>query len=188
MKITFVTSNIHKAEEAAGILHDICIVEHVNLEIPELRSDNISEIALAKAAYAYSLLKRPVVTDDTGFFISALNGFPGPCSAYVQKTIGNSGILNLLAGHSNRHAWFETGIAYYDDIFQKVFTGRIDGKVVLPQGCNGFGYDPIFEIQGKTLAEMDQDEKNRLSHRAAGLQALGNWLSMQTDKTDAECL
>jgi XTP/dITP diphosphohydrolase len=185
MRITFVTSNEHKACEATAILHDVCIVEHVALEIPEMRSDSISDIAAGKAAYAYSVLKRPVITDDTGFFIPALNGFPGPCAAYVHKTIGNSGILNLLAGYKNRRAWFETGIAYHDEKCQNVFTGRIEGKIVLPRGCNGFGYDPIFETNGQTLAEMDAEEKNIISHRALGLHLLRDWLLSQAEEPDA---
>ena len=184
MKITFVTSNEHKAREAAAILHDVCILEHVALEIPEMRSDSISEIATGKAAYAFSALNCPVITDDTGFFIQALNGFPGPCAAYVHKTIGNNGILNLMAGYKNRKAWFETGIAYHDERCHNVFTGRIEGKVVLPRGCNGFGYDPIFEINGKTLAEMNSEEKNRISHRALGLNLLRDWL-LSREEPDA---
>jgi XTP/dITP diphosphohydrolase len=185
MKITFVTSNEYKASEAAAILQDICIVEHVTMEIPELRSESISEIAANKAAYAYSVLNRPVITDDTGFFVKSLKGFPGPCAAYVHKTIGNNGILNLLAGYSGRQAWFETGIAYHSSEVQKVFTGRIDGKVVLPRGINGFGYDPIFEVNGKTLAEMNPDEKNMISHRALGLRQLRDWLISLADESHA---
>ncbi|PWR75660.1 RdgB/HAM1 family non-canonical purine NTP pyrophosphatase [Methanospirillum stamsii] len=176
MKITFVTSNEHKAREAAGILLGLAEIELVSLDIPELRADNVQDVAAGKAAYAYSVLQRPVITDDTGLFISALNGFPGTCAAYVQNTIGNSGVLTLLAGYANRSAYFETGIAYHDEDCQKTFSGRINGKIVLPRGCSGFGYDPIFEVDGKTLAEMSEAEKNRISHRAIGFHALRNWL------------
>ncbi len=177
MKITFVTSNEHKAREAAGILAGLAEIEHVSMEIPELRYESVAEIAAGKAAYAYSVLHRPVITDDTGLFIKALNGFPGTCAAYVQKTIGNGGILALLAGHANRSASFETGIAYHDGENQKTFTGSIKGTIVLPRGCGGFGYDPIFEVDGKTLAEMTSEEKNQISHRAIGLHALRRWLA-----------
>lgn len=176
MKIAFVTSNIHKAREAAGILQGVIEVEHIPLEIPELRSDFVGEIAALKATFAWDKLKCPVIADDTGFFIPALNGFPGTCAAFVQKTIGNQGILNLLAGYGNRCAWFETAVAYYDGNVQKVFTGRIDGTIVLPKGCQGFGYDPIFEYDGKTLAEMSDDEKNSISHRARAFVALRDWM------------
>lgn len=177
MRIAFVTSNEHKAREASDILEGLAEIEHVPLELPELRSESVTGIAAGKAAYAFSILKRPVISDDTGFFIPALQGFPGTCAAYVQNTIGNSGILTLLAGYANRSAWFETGIAYHDDACKEVFSGKIYGKIVLPRGCGGFGYDPIFEVGGKTLAEMSETEKNQISHRAIGLRAFADWLS-----------
>ncbi len=179
MKITFVTSNKHKASEAAGILRGLAEVEHISLECPEIRDESVASVARGKAAFAYATLGRPVITDDTGFFVHALNGFPGSCAAYVQKTIGNAGILTLLADSDDRSAWFETGIAYADSHGVQVFVGRIDGIVVEPRGVGGFGYDPIFEIEGKTLAEMDPDEKNLVSHRSRGLLALREWLLHQ---------
>ncbi|HWQ66231.1 MAG TPA: RdgB/HAM1 family non-canonical purine NTP pyrophosphatase [Methanospirillum sp.] len=176
MKITFVTSNEHKAREAAGILSGLAEVEHIWLECPEIRDDSVAVVALGKAAYAWQHLKRPVICDDTGLFITALNGFPGSCAAYVHKTIGNTGILKLLSGCTDRSAWFETGIAYHDGECSMIFTGRIDGTIVEPQGDGGFGYDPIFAIDGRTLAQMAPDEKNLVSHRARGLHDLRAWL------------
>ncbi|MDD1730435.1 MAG: RdgB/HAM1 family non-canonical purine NTP pyrophosphatase [Methanospirillum sp.] len=176
MKITFVTSNHHKAYEAAGILEGLAEVEHVPLECPEIRHESVAEVAKGKAAFAYAALGRPVITDDTGFFVTALNGFPGSCAAYVQKTIGNSGILQLLSDKPDRSAWFETGIAYADADGVSVFVGRIEGTVVSPKGTMGFGYDPIFAVEGKTLAEMSAEEKNAVSHRGRGLRALREWI------------
>jgi XTP/dITP diphosphohydrolase len=176
MKITFVTSNVHKAREAAGIFSGLAEVEHVSLECPEIRSESVAEVAKGKAAFAYAALGRPVITDDTGFFVNALNGFPGSCAAYVQKTIGNQGILHLLSDKTDLTAWFETGIAYADESGVSVFVGRIDGTIVSPRGSEGFGYDPIFSVNGKTLAEMSAEEKNGISHRSRGLLALREWL------------
>jgi XTP/dITP diphosphohydrolase len=180
MKVTFVTSNEHKAKEAAGILKGLVDVEHVSLECPEVRDESVAVVARGKAEYAYATLGRPVICDDTGFFVSALNGFPGSCAAYVQKTIGNDGILKLLSESSDRSAWFETGIAYADAFGIQVFLGRIDGTVVEPRGGGGFGYDPIFAINGKTLAEMSAEEKNRVSHRSIGFHALREWFIRNT--------
>lgn len=176
MKVTFVTSNEHKAREAAGILAGIAEVEHVSLECPEIRDESVAVVAKGKAAFAYASLSRPVITDDTGFFVTALNGFPGSCAAYVQKTIGNEGILRLLSDKDDRSAWFETGIAYADADGVRVFLGRVDGMIVAPKGAHGFGYDPIFSINGKTLAEMSGEEKNAISHRSLGFHALRRWL------------
>lgn len=177
MKVTFVTSNVHKAEEAAGILKGHASVEHVSLECPEIRDESVAVVARGKAEFAYATLGCPVICDDTGFFIAALNGFPGSCAAYAQKTIGNEGILRLLSDKTDKSAWFETGIAYADSEGVSVFVGRIEGIVVEPRGNGGFGYDPIFSINGKTLAEMTPDEKNKVSHRSLGLLALREWLT-----------
>lgn len=181
MKITFVTSNVHKAREAAGILAGLAEVEHVSLECPEIRDDSVTVVAEGKAAFAYSRLKSPVICDDTGLFIQALHGFPGSCAAYVQKTIGNAGILKLLSDVTDRKAWFETGIAYADATGIRVFSGRIEGTIVEPRGKGGFGYDPIFSVGERTLAEMSAQEKDRISHRSLGIMALREWLVNQPD-------
>lgn len=177
MKVTFVTSNNHKAQEAAGILAGLAEVEHIPLECPEIRDDSVAVVAKGKASYAYATLGRPVITDDTGFFVNALNGFPGSCAAYVHRTIGNEGILKLLSDKIDRSAWFETGIAYADADGVQVFVGRVDGTVVEPKGACGFGYDPIFSIGGKTLAEMSEEEKNAISHRSLALLSFREWLA-----------
>ncbi len=176
LKITFVTGNKHKAFEAAGILNGLATVEHISMECPEIRSLSVEEVAKGKALYAFSMLKRPVIADDTGFFIPTLNCFPGACAAFVQDTIGNEGILCLMANKTDRSAYFETGIAYADESGVYVFSGRINGSIVNPKGNNGFGYDPIFSVNGKTLAEMNAEEKNAISHRSIAIRAFRAWL------------
>jgi len=176
VKVTFVTSNEHKAQEAAGILKGLARVKHISLECPEIRDESVAVVAKGKAEFAFATIGCPVICDDTGFFVSALNGFPGSCAAYVQKTIGNEGILRLLSDKEDKSAWFETGIAYADIRGVQVFVGRIEGMIVEPKGTGGFGYDPIFAVNGKTLAEMTVEEKNQVSHRSQGFHALREWL------------
>ena len=136
----------------------------------------MGEIARGKAAYAYEQLKTPLIADDTGVFIDALNGFPGPYAAYVLNTIGNSGVLKLMEGQKDRNARFITAIAFADTNGVRVFTGTIDGRIAqAPRGEMGFGYDPIFETGDKTLAEIPLEEKSRISHRARALAAFHDW-------------
>ena len=171
-----VTSNAGKAAEVAAFFGGLLEVDHVALDIPEQRSDDIAEIARGKARYSYSRLKTPLIVDDTGFFIDSLNGFPGPYAAYVLNSIGNTGILKLMEGISDRNARFTTGIAYADEHCTEVFTGTLEGKIAFsPRGKNGFGYDPIFEIGTKTLAEFSIEEKSAISHRAKALSAFHDW-------------
>ncbi|MBW2650973.1 MAG: RdgB/HAM1 family non-canonical purine NTP pyrophosphatase [Deltaproteobacteria bacterium] len=176
MKITIVTSNENKAREVAAFFGDRVEVCHVALECPEFRDNNVGNIAREKARFAYEQLKIPVIVDDTGFFIESLNGFPGPYAAYVLDTIGMTGILRLMEGVDNRGAYFETAIAYADQNCIMIFTGRLEGKIVNPRGTSGFGYDPIFEVDKKTLAEIDLQEKALISHRGLALAAFGKWV------------
>lgn len=93
-----VTSNAGKVAEVAAFFGGLLEVDHLALEIPEPRSNDIAEIAREKVRYAYSELNTPLLVDDTGFFIDALNGFPGPYAAYILNSIGNAGILKLMDG------------------------------------------------------------------------------------------
>lgn len=183
MKITMVTSNAGKAAEVAAFFGGLLEVDHRALEVPEHRSDDVGEVARGKARYSYDQLKTPLIVDDTGFFINALNGFPGPYAAYVQNSIGNAGILRLMEGVTDRTARFTTGIAYADERGIEVFTGTLEGSIARsPRGNNGFGFDPIFERGTKTLAEISMEEKSRISHRARALSAFHDWFVAQRGK------
>jgi len=177
-----VTGNAHKAREMAAFFQGILEVEHVPLDCPELKHDDVGEIARGKAAYAFGQIHRPLIVDDTAFSIRALGGFPGPYAAYVLTTLGNAGILKLMEGVTDRAAFFETAIAHADGEGNiRVFRGRIDGTITgSPRGMGGFGYDPIFDVNGRTLAELSLAEKSRVSHRARALRALRAW--METSK------
>jgi len=174
--LTIVTSNANKAQEVAAFFGGTLTVRHVALDIPELRSDDVREIAREKVRYAYDHLKEPLIVDDTAFSIDALNGFPGPYAAYVLISIGNTGILKLMDGVTDRNARFTTAIAFADETGIEVFTGTIDGRIITaPRGAGGFGYDSIFEVDGQTLAEIPLEKKSAISHRACALAAFRDW-------------
>jgi XTP/dITP diphosphohydrolase len=175
-----VTGNANKAAEVAAFFAGELDVAHVSLELPEHRSDDVGEIARGKAAFAYQQLKTPLIVDDTGFFIDALNGFPGPYAAFVLNAIGNAGILKLMEGRTDRTARFTTAIAFADDQGVRVFTGTIEGCITdSPRGSRGFGYDPIFAAGTLTLAEIPMEEKSRISHRAKALRAFHDWFMQE---------
>lgn len=182
MELLFVSSNIHKFQEIREILQEyhILITFHQQ-EMPELQSDSLEEIAKFRAQHAFSLLRKPLFVEDTGLFIRALNGFPGPYSAYVFKTIGNSGILQLLHSASDRAAMFKTALALMlSETEILTFVGETPG-VIAPseQGTGGWGYDPIFiplEGTGRTYGQMSLKEKNQVSHRRQGIKKLAEWI------------
>lgn len=180
MNLAVVTSNANKAREVAAYFAGVLEVEHVPLECPEFRNDDVGEIAREKAAFAYRATSRPLIVDDTGLFIDALRGFPGPYAAYVHDTIGNAGVLKLMEGVEDRSAHFETAIAFAREDGIRIFRGILPGRIVAPRGEEGFGYDPIFEHGGQTLAEMPLAEKSRISHRARALEAFRAWVERET--------
>ena len=179
-KITFVTSNMNKAKEVALILENFGIhVEHVNLRLTEIQSASLEEIAKASATEAADRVGKPVIVEDSGLFIKSLNGFPGPFSSYVQKTIGNKGVLKLMSGMDDREASFKSVVGYCDSKGKaSSFTGDVPGKISHRERGEVWAFDPIFipdEGGGKTYAEMGTVEKNRISHRRRALESFARW-------------
>ncbi len=178
-KIIFVTGNKHKVEEASSILSLLGItVEKNNCGYPELQEDELEKIAAFGAEWAANKLGREVMVDDSGLFIQALGGFPGPYSAYVFDTLGNDRILKLMDRDIDRSAVFRCAIGYcVPGEKARVFIGEVKGEISIEgRGKAGFGYDPIFEVEGRTFGEMGEEEKNRLSHRYRALLKFAEWL------------
>ncbi|HEY9206147.1 MAG TPA: XTP/dITP diphosphatase [Candidatus Methanoperedens sp.] len=179
-KIIFVTGNPHKVREAGEILSPLRItVEQNNCGYPELQENELTPIAAFGAEWAANLLNNEVMVDDSGLFIEALGGFPGPYSAYVFDTLGNKRILKLMENETNRRAVFKCVIGYCRPGEKAVvFSGEVVGEMSKDiRGNAGFGYDPVFEVNGKTFGEMEDEEKNKLSHRYRALLRFARWLN-----------
>ncbi len=180
LRVYFATSNKNKYEEAYRILETYGVqLELFSFEKIEIQAERLDQIALFAARQAYSVLRSPVLVEDSGLFIEELKGFPGPYSQYVFKTIGIEGILKLLEGVKNRKAWFEAAVACICPPYEKTFTDRVYGKISEePRGKSGFGFDPIFVPEGetRTFAELGIEEKNKYSHRSRAFHRVGKWL------------
>ncbi|MFH1641630.1 MAG: RdgB/HAM1 family non-canonical purine NTP pyrophosphatase [Nanoarchaeota archaeon] len=163
MQINFVTCNKGKVKEFKQILGPKISVEQVEIDYPELRSDDPEEIAKLAAKQLADILKKPVVTEDSGLFIEALNDFPGTNSAYIYKRIGLLGILKLMKGVKNRTCYYKSAVAYCRPGKDPVsFLGIEKGKIAQKaRGNNGFGHDPIFipVKSRKTYGEMEDAHK-----------------------------
>lgn len=168
-KIKLVTGNKNKFEELNEIAKQYNIqLEMINLPKFEIQSDKLEEIVRYAALVIYTMLKEPILLEDSGLFIDALKGFPGPYTKFVKQTIGIEGILKLMSNVENRRAYFKTALAYADEGEIRIFTGEVYGKISYEaRGNKGFGFDPIFipENSDKTFAELDISEKNKYSHR-----------------------
>ncbi|QDI89154.1 RdgB/HAM1 family non-canonical purine NTP pyrophosphatase [Candidatus Nitrosopumilus sp. SW] len=170
----FVSSNPHKYKEAKNILDSFGIkLGFLKLDLEEIQSTSLKDIAEKKAKDAFSKSKKPIIIEDDGLFIDSLNGFPGPYSSYVFKTIGNKGILKLVS--SKRKAKFVSIITYCDKKTLESFDAKLDGIISKSQKGKGWGYDPIFipKNSRKTFAEIEN--KNKLSHRFKALKKFSNW-------------
>lgn len=182
MKLRFVTSNEHKYTEIKAFLEkygNSC--EWIRIKYEEIQEDTTEEISFASARYLIGKVEQPFFLEDTGLYISSLKGFPGPYSSYVQRTIGNQGILKLVHG-KERYAEFKTVISFVQNDKIKQFTGVLRGRIgELEKGRSGFGFDPVFIPEGsdKSLAEMDIDEKNEHSHRINALRMFLNDLNVK---------
>ena len=173
--INFVTSNKGKFAEAQGIFGDL---EQKDIGYTEIQADTLEEVAIFGMKEVATRLEGAVMLEDAGLFIEALQGFPGVYSAYVQKTIGNDGILRLMEGVENRRAFFKSVVVYAEPGLEpQMFTGIVRGQIGYEaRGSSGFGYDPIFYVDERSLGEMEIAEKNRISHRAESMRALKEWL------------
>ncbi|QCS41500.1 XTP/dITP diphosphatase [Natrinema versiforme] len=177
MAIRFVTGNDGKVREAREYLSGIEPVEQIEYDYTEVQSDSLAEIAAHGAGEAYAELgsDEPVLVDDAGLFVDALGGFPGPYSAYVEDTVGVERLWRLASEEENRRAKFRTVLAYADENGTETFSGSVAGTLIAPRGEGGFGYDPIFEYNGQTMAEMSTEEKNAISHRGRALADFAEW-------------
>lgn len=190
------TNNEHKLREIRQILGSRFQVKGLadigcNTDIPET-SDTLQGNALQKARYVAEHFGVDCFADDTGLEVDALGGAPGIYTArygsingYGDSHDANANIrclLDKLSGQTCRTARFRTVIALVLGGKEYLFEGRVEGRIVQQlRGTQGFGYDPVFEVQdtGLTFAEMGPDEKNCLSHRGRATEKLVSFLASQ---------
>ncbi len=185
-KIVIATKNEGKVREIKKILSDMPVdvvsmnEEGIDIEIEE-NGSTFEDNALIKAKSVKSLTDGIVIADDSGLEVDSLGGAPGVYSARFAGDEADDGknnakLLSMMQGLSDRTARFVCSIAVVlPDGSQYVVRGECRGEIAHePVGSNGFGYDPLFFLPeyGSTMAELDIDMKNRISHRAKALQLM----------------
>jgi XTP/dITP diphosphohydrolase len=190
-KIVFATNNKHKLDEIRkitdGSLQILSLADiHCNDEIEETGT-TLEENALLKARYIKEKYGYDCFADDTGLEVEVLGGAPGVYSSRYAGEACNpednmAKLLHALEGVKNRNARFRTVIALLIGNEKQFFEGEVNGKIIEERrGEAGFGYDPIFIPDGyeRTFAELGNDVKNQISHRALATRQLAQFLAGQ---------
>ncbi len=199
MRLVLASNNPGKLAELQSLLAPLAIelVAQPSLAIAEADEPHVTfvENALAKARHAARASGGAAIADDSGLCVDVLGGAPGVASAHFapierqpgddreshrrrQDRANNAALLEHLRGHRDRRARFVStlvAVRRFDDPEPLVAVGRWPGEVLeSTRGSGGFGYDPLFYLPsfGRTVAELDPDTKNELSHRAEAARAM----------------
>lgn len=188
-RIVIASNNAGKLREIRDILQPLgfTVVSQreagISIEVEE-NGETFAENAALKARAVYEALHCPVIADDSGLLVDALDGAPG---VHSHRFAGegatdadrNAKLLELLDGvpAEKRTARFECVLCYVDAAGEThFFSGTCEGRIgTAPAGKNGFGYDPLFCVGDRTMAQMTEEEKNQVSHRANALAELARY-------------
>ena len=179
------TNNANKLREAKEILAPLGIEVLSQREAgadcdPEENGSTFAENALIKAKAVYEAVNLPTIADDSGLCVDAMEGRPGVHSArYAPKGEECAKLLSEMKGvpDEERGAAFKCTICFIDESGHFEFTGSCKGSIGYEmRGSNGFGYDPVFMVNNRTMAELTAEEKNEISHRGAALRELYRFL------------
>ena len=191
-RLVLASGNLGKLAEFSRLLHplgfDLCTQTELGISEADEPYVTFIENALAKARHVAHLSGLPALADDSGICVPSLAGAPGVHSARFagepkSDQANNAKLVAELRSHTNKTAYYYCALVYLrsaDDHQPVIAEGRWDGEIIeTARGQGGFGYDPHFWLPSlaKTAAELDADEKNRLSHRGQALRQLVTKLS-----------
>ncbi|KAI1331922.1 inosine triphosphate pyrophosphatase [Xylariaceae sp. FL0255] len=177
-ELNFITGNANKLAEVRAILDSTGIaLQSQRLDLPEIQG-TLDDVTREKCRVAAEIVRGPVLVEDTCLCFNALDGLPGPYIKWFLQSIGHTGLNNLLAAYEDKSAQAVATFGFCKGPGEEIllFQGRTDGKIVPARGPTNFGWDPIFEYEGQTYAEMDKVAKNKISHRFKALDKLREWI------------
>lgn len=143
-------------------------IEAVEVDLPEIQGLDLLEILQQKAEVAWEIVQRPLVVEEAGLELLALNGFPGPLVKWMLEAVGAEGVAKTAHALGDPRAVARCALLYRDAERRGVAEGSTCGTLVLPgRGEHGFGWDPVFLPDGetRTFAELVGQEKDAVSHR-----------------------
>lgn len=182
-RLVVASKNPDKLAEIEEVLRGTNLTQEIvrDLDWPDVEETGatLEENALLKGRVVVEATGLPVLADDTGLEVDALDGAPGvhtarfagPDARYEDNV---AKLIEAMRGRTDRSARFRTVVALvFPDGVEIIAEGSVEGVITERlRGGRGFGYDPVFAVGGRTLAEMSLDEKNQLSHRARAIRAL----------------
>lgn len=186
-QLVLASNNPGKIKEFSNIFADIGIkiIPQAKLNVPEVDEPYFTfvENALHKARHCSKFTKLPALADDSGLCVNALNGQPGIFSARFagipsNDLNNNTKLIKELEPYADKSAFYYcilVMVRSFDDPQPIIADGSLQGEIIdKAQGHEGFGYDPHFYLPklGKTVAELDSNAKNQISHRAQAIKNL----------------
>lgn len=173
-ELVFVTSNLGKLREAEEVLG--VKLKHHALDLPEIQSLDLAEVVRHKARSAAQRLSEPVLVEDTSLELAGLGGFPGPLVRWMLSSVGPAGICRIAHAFGDPRATVRCMACAFDGQSENVGLGVVQGVIAtLPRGRRGFGWDSTFiadDVRDRTYAQLEEAEKNAISHRRKALEAL----------------
>ena len=191
--INFVSGNKNKLRELNEILSENfkdIIVKQLDIDLPELQGipEDIVRGKLKLAIEKSKGLEGPVLVEDTSLCFNAYGGLPGPYIKYFLKSIKQEGLYKMACAFEDHSAYAQSifGLQKNGNSEPHLFIGKTDGEIVPPRGQKNFGlsgWDPCFKpnCSSKTYAEMEEDEKNKISHRGKSSKALIDFIKNNDD-------
>ncbi len=171
--LVLVTGNPNKLEEARRITG--VEIDAVDIDLPEIQSNRLEEVLRAKGEEAWRRVGRPLIVEETGLELTALNGFPGPMVKWMIDSVGAAGLADAALRLGDPRAVARCQLLVVDGDETIMAEGSAAGTLVLPaRGDFGFGWDPVFQPEGydRTSAELGEEIKDRIGHRGRAWRAL----------------
>jgi len=169
----FATKNKNKLLEVNQILgYDL---KQISIDLYEPQGIDLLDIISEKAKDVFNKTGKIVLVEDTAIEFNGWNKLPGALIKWFLDTVGNEGLIKMMANFENRSAVAKTAIAFFDGKKLYSFIGEINGIISdSVRGSEGFGWDSIFIPEGslKTFGEMTRDEKNKISMRKLALEKM----------------
>ena len=188
--INFVSGNKNKLRELNDILSENfkdIIVKQLDIDLPELQGlpEDIVKGKLKLALEKAKKLEGPVLVEDTSLCFNAYGGLPGAYIKYFLKAIKPEGLYKMACAFKDHSAYAQSiyGLQKNAKDEPHLFIGRTEGEIVSPRGDNNFGWDPCFQPKNykETYAEMEEDKKNKISHRGKSTKAMIDWIKENMD-------